>query len=138
MTKEDKAKSRSIFILEKVLESIIFEAAVTFPATDDPIDVAQWAETLKLLIIEATKRQHVSNQPAYKDLSIEEKAEKILELTQQKVELILRRRVQQAEADNYLSLKTKGPPPLPPPSPDEEPSDSSAPHEIQEDSSEPQ
>ncbi len=112
MTK-DKDRSRSTHILELALERIIMDAAAVFPV-NEPYVLVKWVETLKLLVVEATKRIHISGQPKYKDLSVEEKVETLLAFTHKKVDEILKFRMRKESADSFLSLETEGPPPLSP------------------------
>lgn len=124
---QDKTKSRAIFILEIVLDRIATDAAATFPLTGSAYDVIKWAETFKLLTIEAVRRKDVPFQPKYRNLPIEEKAKVILEKAHFRVEEILKKQERKAEADACLAMEL---PPAPqPPQSGEEPDETPAPPE---------
>lgn len=118
MTK-DKTRSRTIFILEKVINRIVLEAASVFPIVGDSQDVLDWVEKLRLSIVEAVKRKDIPQQPKYRDLSIDEKVETVYQFTEAEVKKILGKRQRKETADALLTLETPEPP-LPPPSPPEE------------------
>lgn len=133
MTK-DKERSSAINILSAAIERIIMDAAAVFPM-NDPYLIIRWTERLKVFVIEAVKRQTMSGEPKYKDLSIEEKAEVIFQRAHEETKEIFKKRDRKSTADSFLTLETEGPPPLPPP---EESDEQPAPPETSDSHSEEQ
>ena len=124
MTKHDKSKSRAIFIVEKALDIAFKDAVMRFPLEGESHEIIDWFEELRLIIIETVKRQTICYEQKHRDLSVEEKAKKILELAYAAVERIRKVEKRRAGADYNLTLE------LPPgPQLSEEPDEKAAPPE---------
>ncbi len=124
MSSRDKERISTILILEEVLDVIIMDAAVVFPinGAEDPVVLKRWADTLKLWVVEAVKRQHVPAQPAFKSLSKEKKVELILEKTAASIQKTMEIQERKTAAATYLEMEMPpGPPPIPPAKADEQP-----------------
>ena len=113
MTHPDKAKSHLIYILDKALDAVFKDRVMRFPVHGDSYEIIQWFEELRLMIIETVKRMKVSEEPKYKDLSIEKKVETIVKMAEEQVKKIMKARMRREGADSILSLEVP-PAPLPP------------------------
>ena len=109
-----KKKPRTELALEIAAQHIAQDAIVSYPKTDDPVDLVEWGKALRQVIIEVAKRRDMAFQPTYKEMPVEEVAVKMLQLSWEKVGELRKLENRKAGADLYLSLQPEGEPPMKP------------------------
>lgn len=104
MTHHRKDKSHLVYILDKALDSAFKGMVMSFPVHGDSHDILQWFEELRLMIVEIVKRMKVSEEPKYKDLSIEKKVETIVKMAEEQVKKIIKAKKRTGDADVILEM----------------------------------
>ena len=112
---KDKKKMAPLRILEKAIELFVMDAALAFPATNDPVDVSKWIHVLTLNLVHAVRRKDMVSQHTYAKLSNDEKFELLVSISREKTFEILEIEERKAKAASILEMELpEGPPPLPP------------------------
>jgi len=105
-----KKKPRTELALEMCAEAIAKDAMVNYPHSADPLDLAEWGKALMRVIVEIAKRRDLAFQPTYKDMPVEEVANRMLDLSWEKVGEIAKLENRKAGADVFLNLEVPEPP----------------------------
>ena len=119
MTKKTtKERVDLLKILERALESIITEAAVAYPLTEDPLVIQAWIRGTTRYVMGAVRRKDVPNQKLYKGLTEDQKVQVVLDKTREKLAEIDKREERQQRVEMLMETEFPGPAPKPPPESD--------------------
>ena len=113
--KPSKERVSLLRILERAVEAIITDAAVNYPATEDPLDIQNWIRSTTRFVMGAVRRKDVPGHEPHKSrLTEDQKVQLLLDKTGERVTEEIEREERQQRVEILMETELPGPAPKPP------------------------